>query len=148
MNKRLYDKKAKLPDSLIKHLKDCFNSVDANSNTEGFDRNQELTKKGIASYQQIKRIKNWFDSYNGDGKDAPFILNGKKRMQDWCEEVLRVWRSGTENSKETKSDAGMQNQYLKGHEKNSFNMNDKHGRTVDDLKENINKINKLIKKII
>ena len=56
MNSNIYDKKLKLPDSLIKHLKDCFNSVNANTNTEGFNRNQELVKSGIATYQQVKRI--------------------------------------------------------------------------------------------
>jgi hypothetical protein len=39
---------------------------------------------------------------------------------------------------------------LDSQEKNSFNLNDKHGTTVDDLKvnEDVNKINKLMKKII
>jgi hypothetical protein len=150
MNSNLYDKKAKLPDSLVKHLKDCFNSIDGNSNTEGYNRNQELVNGRVATYQQIKRIKNWFDGYSGNKEDAPFILNGGDRMQKWCDEVLRVWRDSDGSSKKIKSDAGMQNQYLDSHEKNSFNLNDKHGTTADDLKikENINKINKLIKNII
>jgi len=77
VNSNLYNRKAKLPDDLIKHLKQCAGSV----------------------------------------------------------------------SKEHKSDAGMQNQYLDSHEKNSFNLNDKHTTTVDNLKvENeIKRINKLIK---
>jgi hypothetical protein len=149
MNSNLYNKKAKLPDSLIKHLKDCFNSVGGDSNTEGYNRNQELVKSGVATYQQIKRIKNWFDGYNGNKEDAPFILNGSDRMKTWCDEVLRVWRDDDGSSKRIKSDSGMQNQYLSSHEKNSFNLNDKHGSSVDDLKikESIKKINKLIKNI-
>ena len=149
MNSNLYNKKAKLPVSLIKHLKDCFNSVNGNSNTEGYNRNQELVKSGVATYQQIKRIKNWFDGYNGNKEDAPFILNGSDRMKTWCDEVLRVWRDDDGSSKKIKSDSGMQNQYLSSNEKNSFNLNDKHGSTVDDLKikESIEKINKLIKNI-
>jgi hypothetical protein len=148
MNKNLYDRKAKLPDSLIKHLKDCFNSVEADSNTEGYNRNQDLVDNGYVTYQQIKRIKNWFDEYSGNEEDAPFVLNGKYRMKNWCDEVLRVWRDNDSNSKDTKQDAGMQNTHLSSHEKNSFNLNDKHGTTVDDLKEEVIKINKLIKKII
>jgi hypothetical protein len=35
--------------------------VEADSNTEGFNRNQELRESGVATYQQIKRIKNLFD---------------------------------------------------------------------------------------
>jgi hypothetical protein len=148
MNKNLYDRKAKLPDSLIKHLKDCFNSVEADSNTEGYNRNQDLVDNGYVTYQQIKRIKNWFDEFSGNEKDAPFILNGKHRMKNWCDEVLKVWRDNDSNSKDTKQDAGIQNTHLSSHEKNSFNLNDKHGTTVDDLKEEVSKINKLIKKII
>ena len=121
MNKNLYDRKAKLPDSLIKHLKDCFNSIEADSNTEGYNRNQDLVDNGYVTYQQIKRIKNWFDEYSGNEEDAPFVLNGKHRMKNWCDEVLRVWRDNDSNSKDTKQDAGMQNTHLSSHEKNSFN---------------------------
>jgi hypothetical protein len=144
MNSDLYNNTAVLPDTLLKHLGDCFNSTQADSNTEGYNRNQELRQTKNATYQQIKRIKNWFDSYSGNKKDAPFILNGGDRMKNWCDEVLRVWRGDTKSSKKLKSDSGMQNQFLSSHEKNSFNLNDKHTTTVDSLKEEINKINKLI----
>jgi hypothetical protein len=58
-------------------------------------------------------------------------------------------RGSVNNSKKIKSDGGMQNQYLSSHEKNSFNLNDKHTTTADDLKlENeIIRINSLIKVI-
>ena len=74
-------------------------------------------------------------------------MNGGDRMKTWCDEVLRVWRDGDNSAKKIKSDAGMANQYLDSHEKNSFNLNDKHGSTSDELKvENqIRRINKLIK---
>ena len=65
-------------------------------------------------------------------------------MNNWCDEVLRVWRDDVKTSKQRKSDAGMQNQFLSAHEKNSFNLNDKHTSTVDGLKEEIERINKLI----
>lgn len=147
MNKNLYDRKAKLPDDLLKHLKQCFSSVNADSNTEGYNRNKEISDSGYVTYQQIKRIKNWFDGYGGKKEDAPFILNGGDRMKNWCDEVLRVWRDNDDASKKHKSDAGMQNQYLGSHEKNSFNLADTHSTTADQLsvKEEIKRINKLIK---
>ncbi len=51
------------------------------------------------------------------------------------------------SGKKHKSDGGMANQYLDSHEKNNFNMNDKHTTTADDLKleSEIKRINKLIK---
>jgi hypothetical protein len=152
MNNNLYDRKAKLPDSLVTYLKSCFESVNGDSNTEGYNRNKEITNTGYVTYQQLKRIKNWFDKYSGDKKDSPFILNGGDRMKNWCEEVLRTWRDNDSATKKHKSDGGMMNQYLDSHEKNSFNLADKHTSTVDDLKvggvnEEINRINKLIKKL-
>jgi len=152
MNSDLYNNTAVLPDTLLKHLGDSFNSVQlqADSNIEGFNRNQELRQSKNATYQQIKRIKSWFDGYNGNKEDTPFILNGGDRMKNWCDEVLKVWRANVDGGKKIKSDTGMQNQYIDNHEKNSFNLNDKHSSTVDDLSvnEELKKINKLMKKII
>jgi len=145
VNKNLYDRKAKLPDGLLKHLKQCFTSVDADSNTEGYNRNKEISDSGYVTYQQIKRIKNWFDGYGGKKEDAPFILNGGDRMKGWCDEVLRVWRDNDDSSKQHKSDAGMQNQYLDSHFK--LGTGSQHSSTADQLsvKEEIKRINKLIK---
>ena len=150
MNSDLYNNTAVLPDTLLKHLNDCFNSAQGDSNTEGYNRNQELRQTKSATYQQIKRIKSWFDNYNGNKEDAPFILNGGDRMKNWCDEVLKVWRNNLEGGKKIKSDAGMQNQYNDSHEKNNFNMNASHSSTADKLSvsEEVKRINKLIKKII
>jgi len=151
MNKQLYNNIAILPKSLIDHLNDCFNSVGGDVNTEGWKRNQELRQNKQITYQQIKRVKNWFDSYNGNKEDAPFILNGGDRMKNWCDEVLRVWRDTTNSSKKHKSDAGMQNQYIDNHYK--LGIGTENNTTADKLKveglnEELLKINKLIKKII
>jgi hypothetical protein len=145
MNSNLYNNVARIPDGLLKHLSDAFNSVQGDTNTEGYKRNEELRNSKNATYQQIKRIKNWFDSYSGNKEDAPFILNGGDRMHKWCDEVLRVWRDGDNSNKEIKANAGMQNQYLDSHEKNSFNLADTHTSTADKLKEEVKKINKLIR---
>ncbi len=147
MNSNLYDRKAKLPEDLIKHLKQSFSSVNANANTEGYNRNKEIVDSGHVTYQQIKRIKNWFDGFKGKKEDISYILNGGERMKKWCDEVLRVWRDNDESSKKHKGDTGMQNQYLDSHEKNSTNLADKHTSTVDNLKveQSIKRINKLIK---
>ena len=147
MNSNLYNRKAKLPDDLIKHLKQCAGSVSADSNTEGFNRNKEIVSSGVVTYQQIKRIKNWFDQFTGKKEDAPFILNGGDRMSNWVNAALQQMRNSVSNSKKIKSDGGMSNQYLDSHEKNSFNLNDKHTTTADQLKvENeIKRINNLIK---
>jgi hypothetical protein len=146
MNKSLYDRIIFLPNSLIKHLEDCFNSVSGDNNTEGYKRNQTLRQSKQITYQDLKRVKNWFDGYGGKKEDAPFILNGGDRMSTWTSHALQQMRDSVSSGKKTKADTGMQNQYLDSHEKNNFNLNDKHTTTADDLKlENeIKRINGLI----
>jgi hypothetical protein len=151
MNSQLYNNIAILPQSLLDHLNDCFNSVSGDVNTEGWKRNQELRNQKKITYQQLKRVKNWFDGYGGNKEDAPFILNGGDRMKNWCDEVLNVWRESTGSNKKHKSDAGMQNQYIDSHYKlgiGTQNSTTAQQLTVDGLTEEVKKINKLIKKII
>lgn len=151
MNSQLYNNVVMIPDSLLKHLADCFNSTEGDSNTEGWKRNQEIRNSKQITYQQVKRIKNWFDSYGGNKEDAPFILNGGDRMKNWCDEALRIMRDSVSNSKETKSDAGMMNQYLSNHYKlgtGTQNSTTAQQLSVGGVNEEIIKINKLIKKII
>ena len=67
MNKHLYDKKIELPKEKREHFKKCFLMVkNANSNIEGFNRNKELQNKEFITYQQLKRIKNFFDNFKGN----------------------------------------------------------------------------------
>ena len=153
MNKDLYNRKAKLPESLKNHLQKSFEMVEGDSNTEGYNRNKELRETGIISYPVLKRVKNWFDSYQGDGKDAPYVLNGGERMNKWCNHVLDHWRSSLESGKKIKGDTGMENQYIDNHEKDGIvvNPHDKHERGVNkydtSVTEEIRKINQLFKTI-
>lgn len=150
MNSKLYDRKAKLPDSLKQHLEDSFKNIDADSNTEGFNRNKELRESGIATYQQIKRIKNWFDSYQGNEEDAPFILNGGKRMHRWCDQVLNHWRDTMEKGKKIKADTGMENQFIDTHDKEggSVNPHDSHEKSINKFDTAVTEQIKIINKLM
>lgn len=154
MNKQLYDKKAKIPESLINHLNKSFEIIEGDSSVEGFNRNKELRDSGVVTYQQLKRIKNWFDTYGGNKEDAPFILNGGQRMNKWCNHVLDHWRNTTEQGKKIKMDSGMQNQFIDDHQKDGVvvNPHDKHERGINKydttVTENIKKINKLMQNIL
>ena len=154
MNKNLYDRIAIIPDSLVKHLNDCFSNVQGNQNVEGFNRNQQLRQSRQATYQQIKRIKSWFENYSGKKEDAPFILNGGDRMKSWCDEVLRVWRDNDNSSKTVKMNAGMQNQFIDDHQKDQLIKNplDSHTKTNSEIdvrvEQEIKLMNKLYQKIL
>ncbi len=133
MNKGLYHRKAKLPESLKTHLQKSFEMVEGDSNTEGYNRNKELRDNGVIGYPVLKRVKNWFDSYEGDCKDSPYILNGGDRMNKWCDQVLNHWRDSMEKGKSLKSDTGMDNQHIDSHEKDGIvvNPHDKHEKGIN-----------------
>lgn len=147
MNSKLYDNIIILPETLIKHLEQCFNSVNGDTKTEGYNRNQELRKTKQITYQNLKRIKNWFEAFNGRKEDAPFILNGGDRMYQWVNHALKQMRDSLNTGKKVKKDTGMLNQYIDNHQKDGTDIDSQHSRTVDNLKvENeIKRINKLIK---
>ena len=154
MNKDLYDRKVKLPETLINHLGKSFEMVEADSNVEGYNRNKDLRNEPVLTYQQLKRIKNWFDSYNGNKEDTPFILNGGDRMSKWCNHVLDHWRKTLESGKQIKMDTGMENQFIKNHDKDGLPQTpgQKHEKGLNKydvaVTENIKLINKLIKDIL
>jgi len=154
MNKDLYNRKAKLPESLKNHLQKSFEMVEGDSNTEGYNRNKELRETGIMGYPVLKRVKNWFDSYDGNKEDTPFILNGGDRMQKWCGHVLNHWRDSLESGKKIKMDTGMDNQYIDNHTKDGIVVNpgDKHEKGINKydtaVTEQIKQINSIMKTLL
>ena len=93
MNKDLYNKIIDVPKELLDHLTICFQQVpNSDSSVEGHKRNEELRDSGYVTYQQLGRIKNWFDNYDGDGTDAPYILNGADYMKNWVENTIQDLR--------------------------------------------------------
>lgn len=156
MNKDLYGNSVNLPEDVLKYLGDCFNAaLGADDSTEGFRRNKELRDTGSVSYQQLKRMKNFFDNYNGHQNDLPFILNGGDYVKNWVNNTLTSMRDNVHRSKEIKSVA-LDNQFISPHEKNNvINQNrpsKNHHSNLDDynleITESLRRINEIIKKII
>lgn len=155
MNKDLYDKEIELTEKMRNHLKKCFSAVKgADENVEGFKRNQELQNAKFVGYKQLKRIKNFFDNFTGRHTDAPFILNGGVEMKNWVNDELRKMREYGHLTKRNKMDAGMQNQFIKPHEKKNFNNvrpSQEHSKTVDKynsaVTESLRRINEIMSKL-
>jgi hypothetical protein len=153
MNSELYGNKIELPEEVIGYLDDCFNSVQADKSVDGYRRNIDLRKNRSVTYQQLKRIKNFFDNYQGDGKDAPFILNGADYMKNWVNSTLTHMRSGTQSN----SDEYMPEYIVEPSEDfmNVQNLNRpsvSHKNTIQKydtaVTESLKRINQLMKKII
>ena len=93
MNSNLYNKTIELPKEVLEYLQTCFDHIpNSDSTIEGHKRNEELRDTGYVTYQQLGRIKNWFDNYDGDGTDAPYILNGADYMKNWVESTIQDLR--------------------------------------------------------
>ena len=156
MNKDLYGHKVSLPEDVVSYLQQCKDAaVGSDDTTEGYKRNQDLVNKKEVSYQQLKRMKNWFDNFNGHENDLPFILNGGHYVKSWVDKTLNGMRDDIEMGKEVKSQV-LPNQYNKEHEKGDLRNQNRpsksHSTNVEyydmAVTESLKRINDLIKKII
>ncbi len=158
MNKDLYNQskgEIEFPIDKQEHIKKCFLIVkNADENVEGFKRNQELQNQTTIDYKQLKRIKNFFDNYKGKHTDAPFILNGGFEMKNWVNNELRKMREFGKMTKTNKMNTGMQNAFIKPHEKKDFTNvrpSQEHSKTIDRydaaVTESLKRINQIISKI-
>ena len=108
-----------IPEELHSHLKRTMNAYKGDKNVEGYKRLEDLINEPKVSYEQLKRIKNFFDGqsnvdYMNDKKaSTPFILNGGNKMKSWVNDTLNRARKGVEAPKKAKHDIGMTNQYQK-----------------------------------
>lgn len=154
MNKDLYNKKVKVPNEIREHMRNSFNSVSSESNDEGHKRNKELQSTEQMTYQQLKRIKNFFDTFKGDVQEKSYILNGGDYMKNWVNETLRYLRDDNHNSKKIASDTGMSNEFNDGKKQDDISAMNRpsksHQKTNNDIKitETLKRINELMKKII
>jgi hypothetical protein len=153
MNKDLYGKLTPIPEDVLNYLSKCFDSAkDAPETTEGYKRNQELRDKKEISYQQLKRIKNWFDNYNGVRNYAPFVLNGGDYMKNWVNQTLGSMRDENHLGKKIKSEV-LPNQFIDTHQKDGLkDMNrpsKSHSSYNDDIKitECLKQINEIMTKL-
>jgi len=156
MNSDLYGKTFVLPEEVVNYLQQCFDAAKgASQSNQGYRRNIELRNSKEVTYQQLKRMKNWFDEFDGDRDDLEYILNGGDYVKNWVNNTLESKRNDVDLGKEIKS-VVLPNQYIDTHKKNDLaSMNrpsEKHKSAVNKydtaISENLKRINDLISKII
>lgn len=157
MNKDLYGEKVELPEEVVVYLKQCNDAVpDADESVEGFRRNKELRDTGYVTYQQLKRMKNFFDNHQGDNTSKPFILNGGDYVKNWVNQTLSSMRDNAYRTKDIRSIV-LPNQFIQPHEKNQDLTYDNrpsqdHKTSISrynlEVTENLKRINDILKKII
>jgi hypothetical protein len=121
---------------------------------EGHNRNEELRNSGYVTYQQLGRIKNWFDNYDGDGTDAPYILNGADYMRNWVESTIQDLRkqTTTHQSVEEIKPEEIDVKFIKdlGPIADMLRPSKEHSTFTQDvrIKEDLERINQIMKQII
>lgn len=156
MNSNLYGKVWQFPQHMQQHMKICFGKVkNADANTEGFNRNRRLQAATQIGYPELKRIKNFFDTYKGNPQDAPFILNGENKMKDFVNSILSGARQSLATSDEIRTNTAMNKQKPELANPNinqNLSKDDAHKGTIEkyDLQvtESLKRINELISKIL
>lgn len=156
MNSNLYNKTIELPKEVKEYLQTCFDEIsDSDTSIEGHKRNEELRDSGYVTYQQLGRIKNWFDNYNGDGTDAPYILNGADYMKNWVENTIHNLRRQEELP--NRMDKEMMPEPIDGNTledlgpiADMIRPSKEHSTFVQDIriKEDLDRINQIMKQII
>lgn len=155
MNSNLYNKTIELPKEVLEYLQSCFEYIpNSDSSIEGHKRNEELRNSGYVTYQQLGRMKNWFDNYQGDGKDAPYILNGADYMRNWVDKTIQDLRTQdtTHSEVEDIMPDRIDDKLIDdlGPIADMLRPSKEHSTFTQDIriKEDLDRINDLIKKII
>ena len=100
-------------------------------------------------------MKNWFDNYTGDKTDKPFVLNGADYVKNWIETTIQDLRSGghlRDNINNEVMPDELSGEELKslGPIADMIRPSKDHSTFTQDvrIKEDVNRINNLMKKII
>jgi len=131
-NSSLQGKTFKIHDKVKKHLKKIFDAYKGDKTKEGYQRLRKLVDKDVISYEQLKRIKNFFDDFNGSVDDTSYLLNGGSIMKKWVNFTLENARKNIEGKKKSMKDVGMDNQYIKTHSKDGVKL-DTHDSDVQKI---------------
>ena len=116
-NQELNNRTFPLVKGIRKHLQNTLDNYTGDKTIDGYKRLNNILGMDTISYQELKRIKNFFDNYRGTPKSAEFILNGGEPMKTWVNNTLGTATKAIHDFKQAKKDAGISNAFIKPHEK-------------------------------
>lgn len=116
-NSELKNRVFPIPPGVRKHLLNTLHNYKGDKTINGYKRLNNLLNSQTITYQELKRLKNFFDHYNGTDKSAEFILNGGKPLKNWVYNTLNTATAAIKNFKQAKKDAGIDNAFIKPHQK-------------------------------
>lgn len=107
-----------IPNGIRSHLEKTlsdYNASGADRSIDGYDRINNLLSGKNITYEELKRIKNFFDNYAGTKDSQTYVLNGGDIMKGWVNTTLGRATTAVKDNKQALSDAGMENAFRKPH---------------------------------
>lgn len=93
-----------IPKDLFTWMGELYSRVKDNkkyTTLDGYKRLQNyINNDGFLSYNWLRRVKNFFDNYNGDENDIVYLMNGGRGMKRWVNHTLDSMTGRVEASKE------------------------------------------------
>jgi hypothetical protein len=115
-NSELYGKVYDVPSVVIKELKKGLQH--GNDKSVGYNRAKNLIENPRITYQNLKRIKNYFDTH--DAKDKDYLVNGGEVMRDWIDKLLYAERHNLNLGKSNRTLMGSNNEFKEDFEKDIY----------------------------
>tara|TARA_Y100000389_G_scaffold81463_1_gene78027 strand:+ start:2517 stop:3050 length:534 start_codon:yes stop_codon:yes gene_type:complete len=115
------------PDYVLNCFKNAVKTFESTNKdgkqTEGYKRAKNILEQKMIEYKQMKRMKNWFDKFEGDHNDIEYRLNGGSTTRNWVESTLNKETQAVKAPKKIKGETGLSNQFIKQHNKNTNKVN-------------------------
>ena len=88
-NKMLRYKLFVIPQKIKQHLENTLSNYKGDATIDGYKRLNNLVDSKELTYNEMKRIKNFFDNYNGGIDNPTYLLNGGNVMKSWVDLELQ-----------------------------------------------------------
>ncbi len=111
--------------------------IESENTTEGYKRAKTILEVKNLKYEHVKKIKSWFDNFDGDHNDIEYRLHGGKTMHNWVDSTLNRERASVKAPKKIKSETGLSNQFIKNHEKDNNKVRYKSTFSIPNMAKDI-----------
>lgn len=112
-NKQLRDRRWVIPDGVRTHLEKTLNSNDKSdlsgnpATRDAYEHLEFILDSEGVTYQEMKRMKNWFSKHSNGHKSKQFELYGGELMMNWVTNALNTATKAVKADKEFKQKTGI-----------------------------------------
>ena len=118
-NLQLRNRVFPIPPGIRSHLRRTLASYKGDKTINGYKRLNNLISTDAITYSEMRRIKNYFDTYAGPQDSTEYILNGGNEMKLWVNTTLSSATNAIRDFKEMQRTMGVRNAFRKPHTKSN-----------------------------